>query len=145
METYGELAREFFDALDAAPCRPPRDRITESVRGEAAVLRLLMRRERELSSGEMSRALGLSTARVAAVLNAMERKGLLVRREDAKDRRRVLVSLTEAGEALCRDRRRCAEAEFSRTLERLGEEDATEFVRILRRVLSGARGDGAKE
>ena len=54
-----------------------------------------------MTAGELSSRLSMTTSRVAAVLGILEKKGLLERENDAVDRRRVLVSLTQAGEALC--------------------------------------------
>ena len=54
-----------------------------------------------MTAGELSSRLSMATSRVAAVLGSLEKKGLLERENDAVDRRRVLVSLTQAGEALC--------------------------------------------
>lgn len=45
----------------------------------------------------------IDQARVSRALDRLEEKGLLVRTQDAADRRRILLSLTEAGRQLYRD------------------------------------------
>ena len=135
MERYEALAREFFEALDASSGIPPTDHVTETMRGEAAVMRLLMREGRSLTPGEIGRRLGMTSPRIAAVMNALEKKGLVLRESDAQDRRRVLVTLTQRGEAFCREKQRCAVRDLSRLLSQLGEEDSALFVRLSRRVM----------
>lgn len=135
MDRYEALARAFFEAMDGSCRRAPGNRVSETMRGEAAVMRLFMREGRSLTPGEICRLLGMSSSRVAAVLAALEKKGLLVRESDAADRRRVPAALTDAGAAFCKAQQRQAVLDFAAVLQQLGEEDAEQFVRILRRVL----------
>lgn len=69
-----------------------------------------------LTVGEMARHLGRAQSVVSEIVDGLVRKGLLERLRDARDRRRVLVWLTDAArEALARrdevlDRERVADA-----------------------------------
>ena len=135
MERYEALAREFFEALDASSSVPPNDRVSETMRGEAAVMRLLMRQGKSLTPGEVGRLLGMTSSRVAAVLNGLEKKGLVLREADDRDRRRVQVTLTREGKVFCEHKQRCAVGDLSLLLAQLGEEDAAHFVRLSRRVM----------
>jgi DNA-binding MarR family transcriptional regulator len=47
--------------------------------------------------GELARAEGISPQGIGATLSALEQRGLVQRRPDARDRRRVVMSVTEAG------------------------------------------------
>lgn len=131
---YNALAQEMVATLEATNHRPPHDELSQAIRGEMAVLRLLDKEKRQLLAGEISRRLNMSTSRIAAVLNSLEKKGMIVRCTDPGDRRRVSVALTESGKAFCRERREEALCKFSRLLERLGKEDARQFVDLLKRV-----------
>ena len=128
MTNYTALAQEMLLALDKNRCQPPHEELSQTMRGEMAVLRLL--------AGEISRGLGMTTSRIAAVLNSLERKGMIIRCADPGDRRRVVVRLTPSGEDFCLARRRDAERDFAHLLERLGEEDARQFVHLLGRVFA---------
>ena len=136
MEQYEALARAFFEALDAMSCAPANDRVSETMRGEAAVMRLLMREGRSMTPGEMGRVLDMTSPRVAAVLGALEKKGFIVRKTDESDRRRVLVTQTREGKTFCEHKERCAIDDLSKLLRELGEEDAAHFVRLSRRVMA---------
>ncbi len=135
MDRYESLAREFFDALEHMPFVPPCDHVSETMRGEAAVMRLFMREARVLTPGDICSALNMSSSRVAAVLGSLARKGFLLREEDPRDRRRVPARLTPRGEAFCRAHQQRTVDSFAALLKQLGEADAEEFVRLLRRVV----------
>lgn len=52
------------------------------------------------SVGELGARLGMDTGTITPLVKRLERSGLLTRRRDARDERRVLVELTSSGEAL---------------------------------------------
>ena len=136
MTNYSALAQELLHALDTAGPRPPHEDISQTQRGEMAVLRLLAEENRQLLAGEISRGLGMTTSRIAAVLNSLEKKDMITRCADPADRRRVVVALTARGEVFCRARRREAERDCTHLLERRGEDDARQFVHLLGRVFA---------
>jgi DNA-binding MarR family transcriptional regulator len=62
-------------------------------------------RERKLmSAGELAIDAGLSAATTTQMLEALEAAGLVVRERSLEDRRKVLTSLTERGQALVEER-----------------------------------------
>lgn len=131
---YQKLAQEMLLALENKGHMPPGDRISSAMRGEMAVLRLLKQENRIMPAGEISRTLGMKTSRIAAVLGSLEKKGMILRQADQRDKRRVLVTLTESGEAFCRMRRQEVMEHMTQMLMYLGEEDAAHFVRIMKRT-----------
>jgi DNA-binding MarR family transcriptional regulator len=83
---------------------------------------------------EISNEMGISTARIAVTLGSLESKGLITRRIDASDRRRILVELTEEGRTKHAEHEKMIMGVLMRMLENLGEADALEFLRILKRI-----------
>ena len=57
----------------------------------------------EESVGSVAKAISLSQGTVTDIIERMEKRGLVVRRRSEKDRRRVLVHVTEEGEELLED------------------------------------------
>jgi DNA-binding MarR family transcriptional regulator len=51
-----------------------------------------------MQTSHLAEAVHLSSATVCGILNRLEQRGLVVRERQADDRRRVLVSLSEAGQ-----------------------------------------------
>ena len=139
------LTEEMTRLLDEHPREARENRFSASLCGEMAVMRLLHSGSKQkMTAGELSSRLGMTTSRVAAVLGSLEKKGLLERENDEVDRRRVLVSLTQAGDALCEKRRQHFMKKISMLLSMLGD-DAPEFVRLLGRVFEITSTDAFKQ
>jgi len=131
---YEKLAEQFLRGGHASMRDSPQRRIDDSMRGENFVLFFLATRSGSVTPGDLCAEMGVSTARVAATLNSLESKGLISRRIDPDDRRRVRVELTEAGRRVADDQRRLILARTTSMLQMLGEQDATELVRIWGRL-----------
>lgn len=139
-----ELTEELVRLLDEYPREARDNRFSSTLRGEMAVMRLLHNSRQKMTAGELSSRLDMTTSRVAAVLGSLEKKGLLERENDEVDRRRVLVSLTQAGDALCEKRRQHFMKKILMLLSMLGD-DAPEFVRLLGRVFEITSTDAFKQ
>ena len=120
-----ELTEELVRLLDEYPREARDNRFSSTLRGEMAVMRLLHNSRQKMTAGELSSRLDMTTSRIAAVLGSLQKKGLL--------ERRVMVSLTEAGDRLCEKRKRHFMSKISKMLAMLGE-DAPTFVHLIGRV-----------
>lgn len=134
MDLYEQMAAELFTVLDGRHRAPHQDRVRSMMKGEMSVLRLLAKEQRQMNAGEISRELGMTTPRLAAVLNSLERKKMIGRREDPGDKRRVNVLLTDAGSDFCEEKKQGARRYMARLLAYLGEADAREYIRLMRRI-----------
>ena len=141
------LTEEMTRLLDEHPREARENRFSASLCGEMAVMRLLHNgTKKKMTAGELSSRLSMTTSRVAAVLGSLQKKGLLERESDndAVDRRRVLVSLTRAGEALCEKRKAHFKSKIALLLSMLGD-DAPEFVRLLGRMFEITSSDAFRQ
>jgi len=127
---YHALAVKLLDSMQALHRARPQKHINESLHGEAFVLRFIALHGDDVLPGEISGEMGVSSARVAAALNSLESKGLITRRIDPRDRRKILVSITPDGKALARQQQQDVVAGAAKMLALLGEQDAKEYVRI---------------
>ena len=57
----------------------------------------------EVTAGEIAQAVSLSQATVTGILERMEKRGLLARRRSERDKRRIMVSITESGKQVLKD------------------------------------------
>lgn len=128
------LAKELLTLMFSLNKSRPQRRMNEGMRGENFVMHYIIYHDGPVQPSEISNFMDISTARAAAALNNLERKGLITRRIDLHDRRRILVELTEQGRAFAKNQQEHMLSHATELLERLGETDATEAVRILRRV-----------
>ena len=129
-----ELAKEFLEEFYRLGRLTQSRTISHSMKGEAFMLLYLLQKGEGATPGELGRALKSSTARVAAALNSLERKNQITRKTDEKDRRKVVVELTEEGRKKAEECRRLPEQMVTHLMDRLGEEDAQNMLHILKRI-----------
>jgi DNA-binding MarR family transcriptional regulator len=108
--------------------------LSGAYKGEAFVLKYLSARNCAVLPTEISQALQSSTARISAVLGALEKKGLIIREIDRGNRRNILVTLTDKGSEQAASQEQEMRSHMTRILGALGEADTRELVRLIRRV-----------
>ncbi len=132
---YTQLAERLIDLRAHAPRLKMERTMAQAARGEVLALNYLAASGNQAYPKDMSRALMLTTARVAAMLKSLEGQGLLTRTPDPADSRQIIVSLTEKGVTLVEERRLGMIRSVAKMLEALGEEDARAYVRIQARLI----------
>lgn len=138
---YTALAREYMEVLYKMRNRKSEKKINDSLRGEQFVLTYIARHGGSVIPSEISNEMGISTARVAAALGSLESKGMISRSIDTRDRRRILVELTEEGRAQEDRHAKAIMGMVTRMLQDLGETDASELLRILKKISDRAPED----
>ena len=129
---YVELANELIQNLIKSRVgREPS--LTEKMGGESLLLHYLLEKK-EAAPSDLSIAMGVSTARVAVALNDLEKKELIKRKIDTNDRRKIIVSLTDKGSDATKAIMQMFIERFSFILEKLGEKDAKEYIRITKKL-----------
>ena len=106
----------------------------EKALGITAQQRMILRcvgRYPGMTAGQLAAQLHLDPGTISAALARMERRRLLVRRRDHRDRRRVTLGLTAAGRALDRPAGGTIEHAVERLLATANERD----VEVTRRTL----------
>ena len=131
---YEALAKTMLSKMYMLNKTRPQRSINEGMRGEAFVLQYIIHNENAVLPSEISHYMNISTARMAAALNSLERKGFITRRIDPSDRRQILVELTDQGKAFAHDKQAHMLQHATQLLERLGEQDSLDLVRLLSRV-----------
>jgi DNA-binding MarR family transcriptional regulator len=105
---------------------------------DLGVLRVIAGGEAE-SQQEVAAVLGIDPTSMVALLDALEHRGIVVRRPSERDRRRNIIELTGHGRAVFRQAEdRYAEAEKAFTSS-LGDSGAAGLRRALRSVLDNAK------
>jgi len=131
---YKSLAREFMEIMHKMRKRKEQKQISDSMHGEHFVLSYILKHEGNVIPSDISSEMGISSARIAATLNSLESKGYIVRSIDTSDRRKILIELTDAGREQVNEHHRMIMKVTTNMLEYLGEEDAREFVRIMKKL-----------
>ena len=94
------------------------------------------------TQGEIAAWLYISAASVAASCKRLEKEGLLERRVDPVNRRKNQLYVTEAGEALTREKRAMLDRVNARAFADIDEADRAVFARVLDKMLDNLGGRG---
>jgi MarR family transcriptional regulator, organic hydroperoxide resistance regulator len=131
---YKALAEELFHIMTRTAKLPFQKKVDDLSHGERRILGYLTFGKNGVPSGDLSDKLDLTTPRVASALNSLAKKGYIERNRDENDKRMVIVSITEAGKSFMMEEYNKLISMMQQTLERLGENDAQELIRIIKRI-----------
>jgi DNA-binding MarR family transcriptional regulator len=95
---------------------------------DALVLGAIARRG-PTNPGDLAEELFMATSNVAATLRTLEAAGLITRRRDKADARRVLIELTEPGRQLVRDDRKTRDLWLCQAVDAALNADEQELLR----------------
>jgi DNA-binding MarR family transcriptional regulator len=94
----------------------------------------VLTRHGTLRLSALSEHLRIAPRSTTEVVDALEERGLVVRRPDPDDRRATLVELTAKGREVAQSIRDSRAAELQRSFGRLSETDRASLTRILRKL-----------
>jgi MarR family transcriptional regulator, organic hydroperoxide resistance regulator len=109
----------------------------EATLGITAQQRLIIRcvgKYTGMTSGQLAAVLHLDPGTVSTSLGRLERKGLLERRRDPRDKRRIMLGLTEEGRALDKPMKGTVEHAVERVLAEADAREITAARRMLDRL-----------
>ena len=131
---YEQLAHELLVEMKSLHKAKSQKHIIEALRGEAFILDCIAERDGCVQPSAIGSEMEVSSARIASALNNLEKKGLITRQIDTEDRRRIQIDLTPKGEEVAKEHRKAVLGVATEMLRMLGEDDAKEYVRILKRL-----------
>ncbi len=130
-DTVWNASRVFFERWDLSP-------------SQFNVLNLLRLNPRGLSQTDLSRELIMHRSNVTGLVDRLEKRGLVARREVAEDRRAYSVGLTAAGSRLLGEILPRYYQDAARVWERLPARRAAELIADLQQVARNAQGIAGK-
>jgi DNA-binding MarR family transcriptional regulator len=129
---------ELFPAVYVRFCRrrdPHETRLTPQM--DAVLLHLAM--SGPLTVSEMAEHFARAQSVVSEIVDAMERKRLLERMRDERDRRRTLVWLSDEGRAVLARRRQVLDpARVARAMDKLAEAERAGLIEGMRALVRAA-------
>lgn len=130
------LRQELIGSLQSVYHLEAFSALAELLQGESLVLNcLLSHGEGVVHPSDLSRELHLSRSRITAALSALRRKGLIAMHPSPTDRRRVHVSITQAGAEVIGGRLARMRSYFDKMLSGLGEADARTLIDLINRCV----------
>lgn len=132
---YNDLANEYLKVMFLMRGRNTQKQIDESLNGENFVLSYVFERNGNVIPSDISNAMGSTSARIATILNNLEQKGFISRTIDTEDRRRIIVNLTDRGKEHVHEQNQKRIDFITNMLKYLGENDAKEYIRIMKKLV----------
>lgn len=130
MHRFYELAARFLNTRRSLPYVKFDKAIKKKINNEICILSYLKSHSGEVHPKDLSEEFIVSTARMAVILNQLEKKGFVVRLADVNDNRQTVVRLEEKGRNFFEAENGKIQGFIARFFKELGEEDANEFVRL---------------
>lgn len=135
MTSYTDLAEELFQLKTMEYEKGSKKRMDYASTGENGVLyQLYQSKDKRILAGDLARSMGLTSGRIANILKQLENKQYVVRVSGKNDRRQVNVTLTDKGKEHIEKVYRQNISDLKNQLEFLGEKDAEDYIRILRKL-----------
>ncbi len=128
--TYLELAHQLAEINKKMMKLPEYTKMTDANRGEGVLLGYLRHHDGEATPAELSVALDVSTARIAVLLNKMERKKLVERQKHPHNNKNTIVRLLPEGRKLSEEQEKIFKDRTVSFFETLGEDKAALFVEL---------------
>lgn len=110
--------------------------LSEGNAGIGAVLRYLQEAPNDVTAGDISEFMHVSTARVAVLLKKMVSQGLITKEADRTDARITIVRLSEKGAERVRQIHDDIYQKINTLLDRIGIEKMMDFIRISDEICS---------
>lgn len=129
-----EIAEILFQQLKPTSSTSLTEVLNEFNRGEVGVLGYLAFDKDEATAGELSEKLNVTTARIASILNSLENKEYIKRKEDNLDKRKTLVSITTKGKELANITKREIIEKIIIVVEEVGYDEIKDYVRIALKI-----------
>ncbi len=97
-------------------------------------LQTLADAEHPLSAGELAMRIDLTQGTLTAILDRLERKSLVLRTRGQDDRRKVLITLTDAGRQVLADAPPLLQQNFTRAFSRLPNWEQSQILSSIQRI-----------
>ena len=127
-----KLARDLRNAMD-------RELVDYGLTTQQATVLVMARVHGERGIGHLAEPLGTDTAGLTRLIDRLEAKGLVARRNSDRDRRAVVIELTPAGEELIPHLTSAFRRVHQRLLEAMPESHVEQFRAMVNRLREKAQ------
>lgn len=103
-------------------------------KGEIGTLYYLTFIEDNISAGVLAEMLQISSARVAKLLNTLEKKNYIIRVKDEHDKRKIVVKITDDGKNLITSMRNNVCDMLSYIIDEIGMDDILTYLNITKKI-----------
>ena len=128
------LAESMMNAFDIINKQELFEKMKVTLKGENLMLAILMKMGGKATPGELIKYTECTAARLTAIAKSLESKGFVKRIQNSEDKRSTIIEMTSEGIARFMLLQKEAIENILSLIEKLGENDAKEFIRLVQRV-----------
>ena len=139
------LAENLMAAFDSINRQALFERMKATFKGENLMLVMLMKMGGKATPGELIKHTECTAARLTAIAKSLETKGLVNRIQNAEDKRSTIIEMTADGITKFMNLQKEAAESVFNLIEKLGERDAEEFIRLVSRLSEISKDSSAFE
>lgn len=125
-ESSAEISSAFIETLVLIHRNFYRNLTTPVPLNQFATL-MTLRLKKQATLSEIGQRLQISKQQMTNICDKLLHAGLITKRQDSEDRRRMLISMTSAGEKILDDQNELVRQRFLSSLRGLSEEERTEL------------------
>lgn len=104
--------------------------------GEIGVLSMLAFDQNPVTAGELSEKLNVTTARIARILNSLESKQYIRRKNDRTDRRKTFATITKKGKELADSTKKEIMDKIIQVIHEVGYDEIQTYISIVLKIRS---------
>ena len=101
--------------------------------GESGVLLYLLNND-SVSQSELSEKLNITMPRVAAIINTLQDKMLVIKKTDPNDKRKTIITITEKGKKDILQKRKNAIIFIESIIKELTDEEIMQYISINKKI-----------
>lgn len=129
---YNEKAEEIFNSLTKR--NKFADKMPSNIsQGESGVLLYLLNND-SVSQSELSEKLNITMPRVAAIINTLQDKMLVIKKTDLNDKRKTIITITEKGKKDILQKRKKAIIFIESIIKELTDEEIMQYISINKKI-----------
>ena len=126
---YNEKAEEIFNSLTNR--KKFADKMPSNIsQGESGVLLYLLNND----SVSLSEKLNITMPRVAAIINTLQDKMLVIKKTDPNDKRKTIITITEKGKKDILQKRKNAIIFIESIIKELTDEEIMQYISINKKI-----------
>ena len=130
---YNEKAEEIFETVTKR--KKYIDKVPSNIsQGESGVLLYLLNSNNNVSQSDLSEKLDVSIARIVAIINTLQKKELIEKKIDANDKRKTIISITEAGKEIITQRKKQAIQFIENVKKKIDEKEIEQYIAINKKI-----------
>lgn len=128
------MAEMLFQQIKEGTSTPISEMLDEFNCGEIGVLSTLAFDQNPVTAGELSEKLNVTTARIARILNSLESKQYIRRKNDRTDRRKIFVTITKKGKELADSTKKEIMDKIVQVIQEVGYDEIQTYISLFSKL-----------